>query len=126
MGLLIFILNLPWTLAGCVGALLSGPRKLTLSSKPFALIFYVRSFWWWTWLPGQRGTRALANGQCIQLGPRASKEDLAHELIHVKQAQRQPFIHPILYALENLRVGYKHNKYEQEAYTLSGSKYEEI
>lgn len=118
------ILNTPGAIPGFIGALLSGPRKVSLSHKPFAVIFTVRSFWWWRWLPGQARIRALANTWCIQLGPDADAADLAHELIHVEQAEREPLIFPLLYALETRKHGYRANKYEVEAYTRSGSRYD--
>lgn len=69
--------------------------------------------------------RAVANGHCVQLGPHILENDLAHELIHVEQAIRQPFIHPFLYVWETQRHGYRYNKYEIEAYDKSASIYTE-
>src|SRR5665213_1675895 len=117
------ILNLPWAFLGLVGAILSIPSKVSISWKPFAVIFYVRSFWWWNWQRGQKGTRGMTNTWLIQLGPTADAADLEHELIHAEQAEREPFIHPILYILETRRRGYRANKYEEEAYSRSGSRY---
>jgi hypothetical protein len=125
MQYLAFILNLPWTILGFFATLLSVPKKISFSKKPLAIIFHVRSFWWWQFLPGQKGMnpRAMVNGHCIQLGPNIEEADLAHEFIHVEQAIRQPFIHPILYELETRRHGYRNNKYEEEAYSKTGSRY---
>jgi hypothetical protein len=54
-------------------------------------------------------------------GARADNPDLEHELIHVRQAEKEPFIFPILYSLETKN---RANKYEVEAYRDSGSRYE--
>lgn len=118
-----FILNLPWTLVGLGLAVLSGPYKLKIDRETLALIFYVKSFWWYKWLPGKGGVRAIANGHAIQLSPSSLKNDLAHELIHVKQAIREPLLHPIFYAIQSLKYGYRNNKYEIEAYKDSQSIY---
>ena len=70
-----------------------------------------------------KGVRAMAMGNVILLGPNILDKDLEHELVHIKQYQREPFIHPLLYAIELLRFGYKNNKYEQEAYGRAGNVY---
>ncbi len=125
MNLIVFILNLPWTLVGFIAMLLSGPKRLHLVGDRWALVVTVRSFWWYRWLPGKGGVRAMAHGHIVQLGPLAEPNDLPHELIHVDQYRRKPLVHPILYALESWRHGYRHNKYEVEAYTKSDSRYAE-
>jgi hypothetical protein len=96
MQIVSFVLNLPWTLLGLVGSLLSIPTRLQLSRKPFAIIIHTR---------------------------RLLSHDLEHELVHVEQGIREPLIHPALYALETWRHGYKDNKYEREAYARAGNKY---
>ncbi len=123
MKFLALILNLPWTLIGLIGAVLSMPTGVKISMKPFALIFRVKSFWWLDWIPAYRGARALANGNVVQLGPLADEKDLVHELIHVQQYEREPFVHFFLYSLESARHGYRNNKYEQEAYSKAGNRY---
>jgi len=60
-------------------------------------------------------------GNVILLGPKLLDNDLAHELVHIQQHQREPFIHPLLNGVETLRHGYRQNKYENEAYTRTGS-----
>ena len=122
--LFVIILNFPAAIPGFIGTLLSVPTRVVISKKPFAVIFYVRSFWWWTWLPGQKRVRGMTNSWCIQLATSANDADLAHELIHVEQAEREPFIFPLSYWLQTKRYGYRANKYEVEAYDRSGSKYE--
>lgn len=123
MQYLAFILNLPWTIVGILAGLLSIPTKITINKDPFAIIFKVKSFWWYNWLPGRSRVRGSANGHAIRLGPLEQPNDLEHELIHVEQAIRSPLIHPLLYTLESFKNGYRQNKYEVEAYGRSGSKY---
>lgn len=120
-----FILNLPWTILGIFAALLSIPKKASIRSNPLAIIVRVRSFWWYTWLPGKAGVRAITNGHLVQIGPLEQKKDLEHELIHVEQAVREPLIHPILYSIESIKHGYRVNKYEAEAYRRASNKYED-
>ncbi len=119
-----FILNLPWTFLGVIASLLSIPKQISVQSRPIAIIVKVRSFWWYVWLPGKTGVRAITNGHVIQLGPLEQKKDLEHELIHVEQAIREPLLHPIFYVFESLKHGYKANKYETEAYERAGNKYQ--
>lgn len=119
-----FVLNLPWTILGIFAALLSIPKKASIRSHPLAIIIKVRSFWWYSWLPGKAGARAITNGHLVQLGPLERKNDLEHELIHVEQAVREPLVHPILYSLESIKHSYRANKYEAEAYKRAGNEYE--
>ena len=118
-----FILNLPWTALGILLALISIPYKVSFDRGSLAIIFYVQSFWWYSWIPGKKGVRAMTNGHTIQLGPLEQGDDISHELIHVEQAIREPFIHPFLYQLETMRHGYRKNKYEDEAYSRAGNTY---
>jgi hypothetical protein len=122
MKLLAFILNLPWTSIGLLASIISIPKKITFSKNPFAIIISVKSFWWYSWLPGKKGVRAMVNGSVVQMGPTADEKDLEHELIHVRQYEQAPFIHPFLYTYQSWRYGYRLNKYEQEAYDKSGSR----
>jgi hypothetical protein len=62
-------------------------------------------------------------GHTVLLGRQLLAHDLEHELVHVEQAIREPFIHPFLYILESFRYGYKDNKYEREAYRRAGNTY---
>ncbi|MCL4415882.1 MAG: hypothetical protein M1365_04160, partial [Actinobacteria bacterium] len=57
------------------------------------------------------------------LGPKVLPNDLEHEIIHVKQCDKYPVIYPFLYLYELLTKGYRHNRFEEEAYTLSNSTY---
>jgi hypothetical protein len=122
--MIVFILNLPWTLLGLMAAIPSIPRWISVNKKPFAIVVHVRSLWWYAWLPGYAKVRAMALGNVVLLNPRADEKDLVHELIHVEQYGRLPFIFPILSFWESQRKGYRRNKYEAEAYDKSGSRYE--
>jgi hypothetical protein len=123
MQLLTFILNLPWSLALLVASIFSFPTRVKFHRSPLAVVVYVRSFWYYRWVPSQKGVRAMTLGNVILLGPRLLKNDLEHELVHIKQHQREPFIHPILNQIETFRRGYRKNKYEDEAYTTTNSTY---
>jgi len=97
------LLNLPLTLVGVAIALVFVPRKFMLHHKPFALVFSVKH----DSLPFGylRGWRGMTVGQTVILNPRVEDKDLEHELIHVEQQIRAPFIQPFLYAFECMRVG---------------------
>lgn len=122
MQIVTLFLNAPWSFLGSLCAVLSGPRLLEVNRKPFAFIVHVRSFWWYTWMPSKRGTRAMTHGNIVLIGKNEMKGDREHELVHVEQYQRMPFIHPYLYAYESGRYGYM-NKYEIEAYRRAGNEY---
>jgi hypothetical protein len=87
------------------------------------VIITVKSFWWQNWLRGHKGVRAMSIGSVIILGQNLLENDLEHEVIHVEQSIREPFLHPLLYAYQSLRYGYRKNKYEIEAYEKAGNKY---
>lgn len=117
-----FLLNLPFTIIGLLVAAMSVPiRFKCLSNKPTAFVVSVRSFWWAIGYASK--ARAATIGHVVLLGPLAVSGDREHELIHVEQYARVPFIHPFLYAIELLRVGYRNNKYEVEAYERAGNVY---
>ncbi|MEK7063490.1 MAG: hypothetical protein AAB955_02245 [Patescibacteria group bacterium] len=118
-----FLLNLPYTLAGVVLALVSGPTSLTSNKNPRALIFKVSKLWWAVGY--MRGARAMAVGHAVLLGPNLEDKDLEHELVHVEQFARMPLVHPFLYYTELLRKGYRANKYEDEAYRRAGNVYKD-
>lgn len=122
MSLLAFVLNLPLTLTGIIPLILSVPYEVKLNRNPIAFIFKVKSFWWaFGYL---KNARAMAIGNIILLGPKELKNDLAHEIIHVKQCQRYPIIQPFWYLYELMKNGYRNNRFEEEAYSLSKSIYE--
>ena len=114
-----FILNLPFTLTGVIPVLLSIPYQMKITRDPLAFIFYVRSLWWFP----KRKSRAKAIGHIILLSPKELKNDLEHELIHIRQCEQYPFIFPFLYAYETLTKGYRMNRFEDEAYKLTHSVY---
>lgn len=110
------VLDLPWTIIGLVVVILSFPKRFSLHRNPFSIIADVRSFWWYVWLPGQKGVRAMTIGNVVLLGPRLEKGDLEHELIHVEQYERMPLIFPLLELIEKVKNGNRYSKYENEAY----------
>ena len=85
----------------------------------------VKTLWWAIIFPWMRGVRAATIGHVILLSKEADRRDLEHELVHVKQYESKPFIHPLLYYWELLKKGYRNNKYEVEAYRLSGSEHKD-
>lgn len=107
---------------GLLLALLSIPKRVEFRNKPLVLIFKVRNFWWYSWLPGKNNIRAITSGHIIQLGSLEKPKDLEHELVLVEQVIREPLIHPLLYTIENIRHGYMENKYEKEAYEKAGNR----
>ncbi|HEY4490319.1 MAG TPA: hypothetical protein VJC12_03665 [Candidatus Paceibacterota bacterium] len=119
--MLSFILNLPYTFVGLIMALISLPENITFKNDPLALIFKVKKLWWTFWY--FNWARAVTIGHVVLMGPNIINKDLEHELIHVKQYQRAPFIYPFLYLIELFRNGYKNNKYEIEAYDDAGNVY---
>ncbi len=123
MRLILFILNLPFTLTGFVPMFLSAPYNVKLITNPIALIVKVKSFWWV--FGYMKNARAMSIGHIILMSPKELKNDLEHEIIHVKQYERYPLIYPFLYLHELFKNGYRKNHFENEAYTLSKSVYKE-
>ncbi len=121
--LIAIILNLPWTIISLIAGLLSLPTKVIFKSTPPVMILSVKSLWWTNVIPGKVGARAIALGNAVLLGPNIDKFDLEHELIHIEQYTRTPFLHEFFYFFENLRHPSPYNKYEREAYIQSGSKF---
>lgn len=121
MKMLAFILNLPWTIILLLAVVISLPRGLSLRFTPLAIIINVHSFWYYQYIPSQKGVQAMTLGDVILLGPRLLDNDLRHELVHISQYEKAPFIHPLLSFVETLRYGYVHNKYEVQAYSISNS-----
>lgn len=121
MRLFLFLLNFPFTLAGVVAMLLSGLYSFTLIKNPIALVFKVRSFWWA--FGYFKYARAMTVGHIILMGPKVLKNDLEHEIIHVRQWERYPVIYPFLYLHEPFKKDYRQNRFEDEAYRLSKSIY---
>lgn len=121
---LAFIFNIPFTVVGLIGALLSVPQGITIHRAPLAFALSVKSFWWYQWLLPGTWIRGMAFGHVVMLNPDADDKDLAHELIHVEQFTRFPIIQPLLNLWEMTRRGTgMDNKYEREAYERSGSRF---
>lgn len=118
-----FLLNIPYTLIGFALALLSLPTDIKITKRPFAFVVSVKRFWWV--FGYMRNARAMVLGNIILLGPGIEAGDLEHELVHIRQYRREPFIHPFLYYIELMRKGYRNNKYEVEAYNQAGNLYKE-
>jgi hypothetical protein len=115
-----FILNIPCSFIGLLLALISIPRRVRFIQD--AVVFDVRSLWW-TRLYA-KGVRGTTNGNVVLLGPNAEQLDLKHELVHVRQFMKRPFIHEFQYFAEQLKNGTSpKNKYEEEAYRLAGNEY---
>ena len=122
MKLIAFILNLPWTVLGLLLAVVSIPVKVRVDKEKWAIILWIKS-WWWTVL-WMKNARAATVAHVILLGDNTKNLDLEHELIHVEQYIRTPFVHPFLYYLELILYGYRNNKYEEEAYRRAGNTYQ--
>lgn len=119
MKLVPLILNLPFTLVGIFPLILSGPYHIMLIHNPYALVVKVRRFWWA--FGYFKHARAMTIGHIILMSSKELKNDLEHELIHVKQYGKYPVIYPFLYVYELVKNGYRQNRFEDEAYTLSKS-----
>ena len=115
------ILNLPWTILGVIIGLISIPKKISFSNK--ALIFKTSSWWWTKLFSYMKGVRGQAIGSVVILGQNALPFDLEHELIHINQHRKYPLIFPFLYFFEHIRVGYKNNRFEKEAYLKAGNEF---
>ena len=116
-----FVLNLPYTLTLFILGVTCGVKYIRFNKNPFAVIIKIRNFWWKGFI--YKNSRAMASGNTILLGPREEEHDLEHELVHVRQFAKLSFVYPIFYIFETLKHGYRNNKFEDEAYRLSGSIY---
>ena len=119
-----FICNLPHTFVGLVMGLISLSLKLETHKNPFAIILRVKSLW--GGIGYLKGLRATTMGNIILLSKEIKNNNLKHELIHVKQYEEEPFMHPFLYLIEIIKRGYKNNKYELEAYNMAKNDYIEL
>jgi hypothetical protein len=116
-----FVLNLPWNLVGLLVALVSIP--VHVRTVQGAVVFNIRSWWWTKMFPYMKGVRAVTICYIVLLGPNVEPLDLDHELVHVEQHKRHPFIQPFLYTWELVRKGYRENRFEEEAYRRAGNVY---
>ncbi len=117
MNYLAYLLNLPWSLLGLCNAFFSIPVRIQI--KKNALVFHSQCcglvhFY----APKAKG---VTLGNIIIVKKSAPQNITNHELIHIEQAMREPFLFQILYIVELLRKGYWKNKYEIEAYNRSNS-----
>lgn len=115
-----FIINLPYTLLFIFVSLISFPQHITFDKRNYTVIIHVKSFWWV--FGYMKKARAMTFGHTILLGQKLKSTDLAHELIHVKQFNTMPVIFPLFYLFFLIKNGHRNNKYEIEAYRLSGGK----
>lgn len=111
------MLNAPWTSIALALALLSMPTQL--ETRRHTIIIRTRTFWWHP----SKGMRAMTLGNIILLGKATQQNDLKHELIHIEQHMREPFVHPILAAIQLAKYGPKNSKYEKEAYAKADNKF---
>jgi hypothetical protein len=116
-----FILNSPYTLLGIISVLVCFPYSVNFHQNPYYFIFKVRKCWWAKF--HFKYMRACCIGHVIILTDKTLKNDLKHELIHIKQQEKYPFIFWFLYYWETYKKGYRKNRFEDEAYTISKSYY---
>lgn len=116
-----FLLNLPYTAFGLLLALALRPVSIKWGRNPYRFVLHVKSDLFG--VAYTRGWRGLTAGHTIILNPREEQKDLEREIIHVRQYERLPLIFPFLYYFEMWRKGYRHNKYEEEAYSGAGNVY---
>ena len=109
------ILNLPWTIIGFLGAILSVPTRVAFNKDPRAIIFIVRSFWWFP----VRGAKGITFGNCVLVLAHVGAKYTHHELVHVRQNMDKPLTGKFLYWYELIRKGYWNTSYEIEAYEES-------
>ncbi|MFY9457547.1 MAG: hypothetical protein WAP23_01270, partial [Candidatus Spechtbacterales bacterium] len=58
-----FILNIPWSIIGLLGGLVSAPKSIRWHTKPYAVVMEVKSLWWATGY--MKGARAMAIGHVV-------------------------------------------------------------
>ena len=122
MKIIKYILNVPWSLVGVVLGVISAPKRIRFAKD--AVVINVHSFWW-TKNTYMRGSRAMVQGNIVLLGPSLEKNDFEHEMVHIEQFMRWPFVFEFMSLIEIMRArgSSPRNKYEDEAYRRSGSVY---
>lgn len=106
-----YILNAPYTAVGLLNLLFCVPYKLSFAKD--ALVFtcltcglaHVYGL----------GVRGFATGNIAVVRRGQGQNIIDHELVHIEQYMRHPFIFGFLYLWESRR-GYWKNKFEAEAY----------
>lgn len=110
-----YLLNLPWTLLGLCNVIFCVPYKVEFRKD--AIVFRTLHLGLLQiYAPKGKG---YSLGNMVVVRRNASEKILHHELIHVEQHMRYPFICAFLYHYELLRLGYFNNKFEVEAYDRS-------
>jgi len=113
MNYLKYLLNAPWTFLGIIHLLLCLPYKVEV--REHALIFYsITCGLIHLYKPKVRG---FVVGNIVTIRRNVPHNILEHELVHIDQCMRYPFIFYFLYVYELLRKGYWKNRFEVEAYT---------
>lgn len=109
--LLQFVLNTPYTFLGLCNVLFCFPYKMQFAKD--ALVFNCLTCGFVHL--GFPKVRGFAIGNIIVVRQKQSQKIINHELVHVEQYMRYPFIFGLMYLFE-LRKGYWNNKFEVEAY----------
>jgi len=107
-----YLLNLPWTLIGIVNVPFCLPYKASFR-KEAVVVHGLCCGLVHLYAPRAKG---FAIGNLAVVRKSAKPGILEHELIHVEQHMRYPFIYQFLYFYENLHKGYWNNRFEIEAY----------
>lgn len=113
-----FVMNLPWSLLGLVYGLLLLPSSIKIDKLAFVIVVRARRLWVNEVFLGWR-VRGFTLGNTVLLSNLADNTTYDHEIVHVRQFTKKPFVFPILYCLEFIKNGYKDNKYEKKAYRES-------
>ena len=114
MKIIAFILNFPWSLLGLLCGLLSLPRNTKASKPQFVLVVNVKRLWI-NEIFLRRRVKGFTLGNTVLLSDMADTSTYDHELIHVGQFMKAPFIFPLLYCFKSIKNGYQCNQYEKEA-----------
>lgn len=101
MKIVLYILNLPWTLIGFLVGLLSVPERINLRSG-WTILIKVKNLWLCEIFMG-RMVGGVTIGNTILLSKFSEVSTLEHEKVHVKQYERFPSIFPFLYIYEFLK-----------------------
>lgn len=107
-------MNLPWSLVGLFYGLFALPRSIKTDKLTLVIVVKVRRLWVNEIFLGRR-VRGFTLGNTVLLSNVADDNTYDHEIVHVRQFTKAPFVFPILYCLEFIKNGYQDNKYEKEA-----------
>jgi len=109
-----FVLNLPWSLAGLFYSLLMLPRNIKTDKLQFVIVVRVKRLWI-NEIFLRRKVKGFVLGNTVLLSDVADSDTYDHEIVHVGQFIKAPFIFPLLYCFESIKNGYQCNQYEKEA-----------